>query len=391
MNHDDLLDELLNEPLAKENPQQTKTPSIVKEADQPPTLFVRLPPELQSKAKEIAKNISETDNNALLQYGVRAQSELMKFSDAVLQHVRTKDTERVTQSIQKLLDKIYESNPEELDEASKPGFFKKLFGSLQKRAEEIFSKYDRLNVEIDIISDELDKHRSNLHKDVIMLETFYDKNKSYFAALNVYIAAGELKLEELRTDVYPALEKRANTSQDEMVYQELKDLHEFIIRLEKRVHDLKLSRQIAIQTAPQIRLIQGTNQALMEKIQSSILNTIPLWKNQIVIALAMNRQQKAIQAQRRVAETTNELLLRNSEKLKLNTISATRENERAMVEIDTLKTVQANLITTIQETLAIQEEGRVKRREAERELHAMEEEMKQALLNTFSKDRNGYS
>ena len=208
----------------------------------------------------------------------------------------------------------------------------------------------------------------------------YEKNKEYFLALNIYIAAGELKLEELQTKIIPDLQKKAEQTGDQIMYQEVNDMMQFANRLEKRVHDLKLSRQITIQAAPQIRMIQNTNQTLVEKIQTSINTAIPLWKNQIAIALTLLRQQKAVEAQKQVSKTTNELLLKNSEMLKTNAIEAAKENERGLVDIETLKKTQENLVSTLEETLRIQAEGRAKRRQAETELVAMEDQLKQKLL-----------
>lgn len=249
------------------------------------------------------------------------------------------------------------------------------------------AKYQKIGVEIDKIADQLEKHRHLLFRDIMMLETLYEKNKEYFEALNIYIAAAEYKLEELRTKTIPEKQAAAERSGDQMAWQEVQDLRQFADRLEKRVHDLKLSRQVTIQTAPQIRMIQHMNETLVERIQSSILNAIPLWKNQVVIALTLFRQQKAAEAQKQVAETTNELLLRNSELLKTNSIAIAKENERGLVDIETLKRTQENLIATLEETLKIQAEGRLKRQQAERELAAMEAELKQTLLSLKRPER----
>ena len=206
----------------------------------------------------------------------------------------------------------------------------------------------------------MEHSKNTLMKDNALLEQLYQKNKEYFQALNIYIAAGELKLEELQTKWIPEKKKKAEMTGDQMIYQELNDLFQFVDRLEKRVHDLKLSRQITIQSAPQIRMIQNTNQTLVEKIQSSIMTAIPLWKNQIAIALTLLRQRKAVEAQKQVSKTTNELLLKNAEMLKTNTIETAKENERGLVDIDTLKKTQEHLISTLEETLRIQAEGRAK-------------------------------
>lgn len=256
-----------------------------------------------------------------------------------------------------------------------------MFGRVSSSLQEVLSKYQKTSVQIDRISLKLEHSKNALISDNKLLEQLYEKNKEYFAALNVYIAAGELKLEELKTKTIPELKQQAESSDhNQMAVQEVNDLIQFADRLDKRVHDLLLSRQITIQSAPQIRLIQNTNQALAEKIQSSIVTAIPLWKNQVAIALTLLRQRNAVDAQQKVSDTTNELLLKNAELLKTNTIETARANERGLVDIDTLKKVQESLISTLEETLTIQEEGRIKRRQAEEELMMMEGDLKQKLI-----------
>ena len=244
----------------------------------------------------------------------------------------------------------------------------------------MLSKYQKTGAQIDRISVKLDRSKNILLSDIVILEKLYETNKEYFQALNVYIAAGEIKLEEIHEKTIPELKKSAESSNDQMKFQEVNDMLQFAERLDKRLHDLKLSREITIQSAPQIRLIQNTNQALVEKIQSSIMTAIPLWKNQVAIALTLIRQRHAVEAQKQVSKTTNDLLLKNSEMLKTNTIETAKENERGLVDIETLKKTQANLISTLEETMRIQEEGRHKRRQAEQELASMENELKQKLL-----------
>ena len=221
-----------------------------------------------------------------------------------------------------------------------------------------------------------------------MLDNLYEQNKTYFQALNVYIAAAELKIDEINSTIIPELHKKAQQSDDQMMVQEVNDMAQFVDRLEKRLYDLQLSRQITIQSAPQIRMIQQTNQTLAEKIQASIMTAIPLWKNQIAIALTLNRQQKAVESQKLVTKTTNDLLLRNSEMLKVNSIETAKENEKGIIEIDTLKTTQENLIQTIEETLLIQADGRAKRKAAETEIARMEQDLKTRLLAVYEESQN---
>lgn len=250
------------------------------------------------------------------------------------------------------------------------------------------TKYQKLSTQIDRIGIQLEHSKRGLVEDVQMLNKLYDQNKTYFQALNVYIAAAELKRDDIVNVTIPELRRKAELSNDQMAFQEVNDMAQFVDRLEKRVYDLQLSRQITIQSAPQIRMIQQTNQTLAEKIQSSIMTSIPLWKNQIAIALTLNRQQKAVAAQKQVTKTTNDLLLKNSEMLKVNSIETAKENERGIVEIDTLKKTQENLLQTIEETMRIQADGRVKRKAAEIEIGRMEEELKQRLLLIADQSKN---
>lgn len=344
-----------------------------------PRLIDQLKEEHRQKALALAEQIDPRNHQAILQYGVAAQAELSRFSHSILNHVQKKDVGPVGEVIHELMIKMREVNVEELT-MTKKSFLARMLQSVTQSVQHILSKYQKLGVEIDRIADQLEKHRQMLFRDIMMLETLYEKNKEYFDALNIYIAAAELKLEQLRTKTIPELEKKALQSQNQMDVQEVNDMIQFADRLEKRIHDLKLSRQITIQTAPQIRLIQHVNQTLVERIQSSILTAIPLWKNQLVIALTLLRQKKAVEAQKAVTKTTNELLLRNSEMLKMNTIEAAKENEEGLVSIDTLKKTQENLLETLEETLKIQQEGRMKRQQVERELVEMEEQLKQRLL-----------
>ncbi|MBA2878258.1 toxic anion resistance protein [Anoxybacillus ayderensis] len=339
----------------------------------------QLKEEHRQKALALAEQIDPRNHQAILQYGVAAQAELSRFSHSILNHVQKKDAGPVGEVIQELMTKMKEVNVEDFA-MNKKSFFARMFQSVTQSVQHILSKYQKLGVDIDRIADQLEKHRQMLFRDIMMLETLYEKNKEYFDALNIYIAAAELKLEQLRTKTIPELEKKALQSQNQMDVQEVNDMIQFADRLEKRIHDLKLSRQITIQTAPQIRLIQHVNQTLVERIQSSILTAIPLWKNQLVIALTLLRQKKAVEAQKAVTKTTNELLLRNSEMLKINTIEAAKENEEGLVSIETLKKTQENLLETLEETLKIQQEGRMKRQRVEQELIEMEEQLKQRLL-----------
>jgi uncharacterized protein YaaN involved in tellurite resistance len=355
----------------------------VKKQDASPSLLETLPPEQKEKAKELATQLDYKDYEAVLKYGTSAQTQLSTFSHSMLDHVQKRDIGPVGDILTDLMRKLEQMNPEEL-QSEKKGIFKKMFRKLSASVQEVLSKYQKIGSQIDRITVKLEQSKGTLVEDNRMLETLYDKNKDYFKALNVYIAAAELKREELDKEILPSLRKKAEESGDDMVYQEVNDTMQFMDRLDKRIYDLKLSRQMTIQSAPQIRLIQNTNQALAEKIQASVLTAIPLWKNQIAIALTLLHQRKAVEAQKQVSQTTNELLLKNSQMLKSNSIETAKENEQGIIDIETLKKTQENLISTIEETLSIQAEGRQKRKQAEQEMVTMEQQLKDKLLELRS-------
>ncbi len=373
--HDLDLDELLANPFGSDSIDA----EIVETEEKPEKLVDVLPEDKKEKALELAKQIDPSNLQSVSQYGTEAQAKLMDFSHHMLDHVKNNDVGEIGNILSDLMKKLEQVDPDELMPENR-GIFSRIFNRVSKSVNQILSKYQKTGAQIDRISVKLDRSKDELMKDNKLLEQLFLKNKEYFDALNIFIAAGEVKIEELRTKEIPALQKEAEESRNQMKVQEVNDLIQFVDRLEKRVHDLKLSRQITIQSAPQIRLIQNTNQALVEKIQSSILTAIPLWKNQIAIALTLLRQRNAVEAQKLVSQTTNDLLLKNSELLRTNTIETAKENERGLVDIETLKKTQEDLISTIEETLTIQAEGREKRKHAEKEMLLMEEEMKQKLL-----------
>ncbi|MBM7713710.1 uncharacterized protein YaaN involved in tellurite resistance [Bacillus thermophilus] len=373
------LDDLLANPFGEQElalqPQASE-----QETAKPAKLIEALPEDSKKRAVDLAKQIDPANHQAIISYGTQAQSQLLNFSSSMLEHVQNKDIGPIGDILNDLMGKLKSVNPEELT-PEKKNFFSKMFGKISNSIQEVMSKYQKTGAQIDRISIKLNQSKEVLLDDLKMLEQLYEKNKEYFHALNIFIAAGELKLEEIRKETIPALKKKAEASGDQMAFQDVNDMMQFADRLEKRLYDLKLSRQITIQSAPQIRMIQNTNQALAEKIQTSIMTAIPLWKNQIAIALSLIRQRQAVEAQKQVSKTTNDLLLKNAEMLKSNTIETARENERGLVDIETLKKTQASLISTLEETIKIQQEGRSKRAQAEQELLTMENELKQKLLS----------
>ncbi|ENE7186638.1 toxic anion resistance protein [Listeria innocua] len=371
------LDDLLANPFGSDG--ESAASIVNNETDAAPRLVDMLTETNKKQALELSKQIEPGNQAAILGYGAPAQAKLHDFSHSMLAHVQKQDVGPIGDIISDLMFRLQEADPDELAARNK-NVFTKMFHRVKQSINEITSKYQKIGTQIDRIALKLEHSKKRLMEDNSFLEQLYDKNKDYFQALNIYIAAGELKLEEINTKMLPELRKKAEQTGDQMDYQEVNDLTQFADRLDKRVYDLRLSRQITIQQAPQIRLIQNTNQALAEKIQSSIMTAIPLWKNQVAIALTLLRQQQAAAAQRQVSETTNELLKRNADMLKTNAIETARENERGIVDIETLKETQSSLIETLQETLKIQQEGRAKRAVAEKELVTMEQELKERLL-----------
>ena len=380
----DTLEDLLNNPFSTPTDKLTQTQqneiNALQEQQTATRLIDKLPAERQEQAKELAAKIDANDAQSVISYGSAAQTKLSEFSQSMLNHVQAQDIGPVGDSLTELMYRLQEANPDEL-RAGEGNIFQRVFGKVKQSIYEVTAKYQKIGAQIDKISIKLDKEKDGLLKDNLMLEQLYQKNKDYFDALNIYIAAGELKMEELQTTIIPEAMKKAEETGDQMDVQIANDYTQFLDRLDKRTHDLRLARQITIQQAPQIRLIQNTNQALAEKIQASIATAIPLWKNQVVIALTLLRQKDAVTAQRQVSETTNDLLKKNSEMLKISTIETAKENERGIVDIETLQTTQNDLIETIQETLRIQQEGKEKRRHAEVELGNMEDDLKQKLLD----------
>ncbi|OEK80720.1 toxic anion resistance protein [Staphylococcus xylosus] len=334
----------------------------------------------QQKINELSEKIKPMDHDGLLNYGTEAQSHMSQFSHRILNEVKTTDVGPVGESLNGLMSKLKSVNPDELNPENQSKL-KRIFRRTKASVNEMFSKMQSVGSQIDRISIELDKHKNNLVKDVDMLDELYNMNKDYFDELSLYIEAAKKKQHDLQQEDVPKLKAQAKSTGNQMDVQAASDMEQFIDRLDKRIYDLQLSRQIAMQTAPQIRMIQNVNQALAEKIQSSILTSIPLWKNQMSIALTLMRQRNAVTAQKAVTDTTNDLLLKNSELLKQNALATATENERGVVDIETLKTTQNDIIETIEQTLQIQEQGRNKRKQAESELNQLETELQNQLLD----------
>jgi len=340
----------------------------------------KLTPDEMKQVDNIKSQINVTDSQAIITYGVGAQRDISTFADNILNEVRTKDSGFVGSILSDLVFKIKDLNVDGLGSGNALSKIP-IIGGIWNSVKKFIANYEKLSVHIEKIVDELDKARMQMLHDITLLDAMYGKNLDYLKNLDLYIAAGQLKLQELNDTMLVELKTKAETSKLPEDVQKYNDFAQFLNRFDKKLHDLKLSRMIVIQTAPQIRLIQNGDQALVEKIQSSILNTIPLWKNQIVIAITLFRQKKSLEIQKEVTQTTNDLLQKNSELLKDSTIEIAKESERGIVEIETLKKVNDNLITTIQETIRIQADGKTKRQQAEVELVKLESDLKNQLLS----------
>ena len=340
-----------------------------------------LTPAERAEVEKIKEGLDLTDSAAIIDFGTAAQKNIADFSDSILCNVRAKDSGYVGELLGELLTNVKSFEPKSSD----GGFLKKLplVSSLVGKAETMMQGYEKVSVQIEKVKTSLQKARMLMMKDVTMLDTLFAKNLEYFKTLELYIRAGEEKMQEMREVTLPKLRAQAAASSDPMAAQVVSDFESSVERFEKKVHDLKISKTISIQTAPQIRLIQNNDKVLIDRVQSAIYNSIPLWKNQMVIALGLANQKKVLEMQHSVNEMTNDLLKKNAEMLKIGTIETAKENERSIVDIETVRKVNDDLVTTIEETLKIQQEGRAKRRAAEAELVELEGRLKKALESTL--------
>lgn len=325
---------------------------------------------------EFAQKIDLNNTDHVLLYGADAQKKIADFSDSALATVRTNDTGEVGEMLVKLVNEIKGFG----DAAEKPKGLGGLFWNAKKAVSDMQTKYDKVEVNVDAIASSLEGYQVQLLKDISLFNHLYDMNTEYFKELTMYILAGEKRLAEVRRTTLEELKARAAQSGDAMDAQRANDMAANCDRFEKKLHDLKLTRQVALQMAPQIRLLQNNDSLLVERIQSTLSNTLPLWKSQIVIALGLHRSQEALKAQTAVTDMTNELLRKNAEALKTGTIETAREAERGILDLNTLVETNQSLIDTINEVMKIQDEGRAQRVEAEKQLVTMENELKQKLL-----------
>ena len=373
------LDDLLKARKAQEGGEAEAGTKEVVTVEQVTTAVETLSPEERAQIVKIKDELDLTDSTAVLAYGAPAQKKIAEFSNNVLSQVRTKDSGQVGELLQGLVAQVKGYDPEH---GSSGSFLKKIpiVGSLVEKAEDVKEGYTKLSVQVDRIQGGLEQAKLKMMKDIALFDNLYDQNLAYFKNLQLYIQAGEEKLKEMQEVTLPKLRAQADASGDPMAVQVVADFEGSVQRFEKKVHDLKVSKTIAIQTAPQIRLIQNNDKALVDRVQTAIYNTIPLWKNQMVIAIGIEHSTQAAKAEREVNDMTNKLLKQNADALKVATIESAKEAERGIVDIETLRHTNESLITTLDEVLKIQTEGKEKRREAEAELAQIENQLKDKLL-----------
>lgn len=333
-----------------------------------------LTPEEQKMVNDFAAKIDIENTNQILQYGAGTQKKMADFSDTALENVKTQDLGEIGELISNVVGELKDFDVQE--EGKFFGFFRKQTSKM----ENLKNKYDKAQANVEKITDSLQQHQVRLMKDSAMLDKMYEQNLNYFKELTMYILAGKKKLEETRNGKLAEMKNKAALSGLSEDAQAARDLDEKCSRFEKKLHDLELTRTIAMQTAPQIRLIQNNDTVMVEKIQTTIVNTIPLWKSQMVLALGIAHSAEAAQAQRQVTDITNELLRKNAETLHMATVETAKESERGIVDLETLQKTNADLIQTLDDVMRIQMEGRQKRQAAEMEMHRMEEELKRKLL-----------
>ena len=362
-------------PETKEAPAPAASSELAEQAADPAFSENNLTPEELQMVNEFSQKIDLHNSQAILQYGVGTQKKMADFSEAALNNVRTKDLGEVGNMLSSLVIDLKSFDVTEQDKG-----FKGLFKKSSNKITSMKAKYDKAEVNVNNGCTALENHQVTLMKDIALLDKMYAVNLTYFKELSMYILAGKKKLEEVRNGELAAAVAKANASNLPEDAQAAKDLQSMCDRFEKKIHDLELTRMISIQTAPQIRMVQNNDTLMAEKIQSTIVNTIPLWKSQMVLALGIEHSAQAAKAQREVTDMTNELLRKNADILKTATIDTAKESERGIVDLETLKHTNESLISTFDEVLKIQTEGREKRRNAEAEMQRMEDELKKKLL-----------
>ena len=372
-----------NEPLTVTNGQSLPTEVAVKDEDLL-KIKAKLTPEQLVQAQNYAVALKDSRQNAITDYGKEVQDQMSQFTDEVIGNVKSKEVGEIGDTLQSLVTSLNSADPEKLSGDKKPKIFR-LFKKIKDSVFEMTAKYQEVSAQIGKIATKLENQENDLLKNNDMLDEMYTANQKYFQQLNTLIVGGQIRRDELNKEMATLQADVDAGKADQMDVQNLQDMKAQADRLDHRLSDLMLTREITIQQAPQIRLIQNNNSVLSEKIQSSITTAIPLWKNQVAIALSLLSQKDAVKAQDAVANTTNELLKKNSEMLHESTVDVAKASQRGLVDVDTLKETQENLISTIQEVMQIQSEGTQKRQAIEGELAQMEDHLKTALIPSDSK------
>ena len=361
----------------------SEMPIIDLESEQKETTnsLSRFTPDEIRQIEAVADKIDITDSNAVLSYGASAQRKVSDFADGALQSVRGKDMGETGQVLTSLIVELKHNGEE------KQGIFNKLFGSAEKNFEKLKAQYSSTEANVDRLVKILEGHEEQLLKDIVQLDKLYDKNKLYFKEVSMYIEAGKMRLEKARNEELPALQAKANETNAPEDVQAAQDFADMITRFEKKLYDLELSRTVCLQSAPEIRMVQNSDQIMSEKIHSTIINVIPMWKTQMVLALNNYHTQKAIEAQNAVTEATNEMLRKNAEALHQSTVETAKASERGIVDIETLQHTNQQLISALDEIQQIQADGKIARANAEKELAKIEQELKDKMLGIANNAR----
>ena len=356
---------------------------IIKAQSTSELALAKMPKEQQLAVRQICSEINFESTQDVIQYGVAAQTEISSFTNSILSTVRAKDSESIGETLTDLMVKVQDIDVDDLGKKGSPLAKIPYIGQLFNNSKKFIARYEKLGTQVDRISSELDSAKIHLFKDMSLLDKLHDKNEEYLKQIELYIAAGVMKLEQMRDKELPKLKAKADAEGTPEAAQKYNDVQSMVNSFERKIHDLKLTRVIAIQMVPQIRMVQANDQALAEKIQGATLHTIPLWKGQLVLSITGLKQKKALELYRNITNTTNELLTKNSDMLKENAAGIAKEVERGIVDIETLKKANSSLLSTFQDVLRIQEEGRNARAKAEGELKKIESDLKENLKKSY--------
>ncbi|MFZ1427386.1 MAG: toxic anion resistance protein [Geminicoccaceae bacterium] len=353
-------------------------------------LQIKLEGPIEQQVQQAIRELDVTDTNSIIFYGSKAQQQLTSISDSMLENVRTKDVGPAGDALNNMVQKLRELDLGDVDPTGKPGFFGRLFG-VKSEVQKYLDKYEDVRGQVDTITTQLEQHKTKMLTDIVKLDKLYGANLDYFRTLEVYIAGGRAKLKEIDERIIPAMAEKVAGSEDVIEAQKLRDLRAARDDLERRVHDLLLTRQVTMQALPSIRLVQENDKSLVTKINSTIANTVPLWRQQLAQAVTIYRMGEAANSVKAASDLTNELLKNNAENLKQANAVVRRQVERGVFDIETVKEANAKLVATINESLQIADEGKQRRLQAEQQLHAMEAELRKTLAAASARAHKGAS